>query len=53
MSASTCIVMISLKVDLESELNRCVDCIANGGAGRTGGGYEGESIMLCRLSEHL
>lgn len=43
MSASSCIVMISLKVDLESELNRCIDSKANGGVGRTGGRYKGTS----------
>lgn len=43
MSASSCIVMISLKVDLESELYRCIDCIVNGGTGRTGGRYKGTS----------
>lgn len=32
--------MISLKLDLESELNRCIE---NGGTGRTGGRYKGIS----------
>lgn len=43
--------MISLKLDFEAELNRCVDC-ANGGAREVGGGLEGRTLtMVCWLSE--
>lgn len=51
MSISNCTVMISLRLDFEPELNRCVDCAANNGAGGASGGLS--LTMCCWLSERL
>lgn len=51
MSISNCTVMISLRLDFESELNRCVDRAANNGAGGASGGWS--SAVCCWLSEWL